>query len=192
MRATLLYLVPAALALTACRNTPADKPAQPVVFPENNPWIDRGCELITDAELQKMYRIDPERDVLNTRSLPGKAYCLRTWMRPNWKQIESDNEKPGAVYKDFSNALALELIHYGSAVQATERMAINRREQREMYPVDVPKLGDDALWAPSTNTLLVRYGPFILNVLFTGTDTPEGNLEEAQRVAEQALPRLVK
>ncbi len=192
MRATLLYFFPAVLALTACRNTPAEKAAKPAVFPENNPWIDRGCELITDAELQEMYRIDPERDVLNTRPLPGKAYCLRTWMRPNWKQIESDNEKPGAVYKDFSNAMALELIHYGSAVQATGRMALNRREQRAMYPVDVPDLGDDALWAPSTNTLLVQYGPFILNMLLTCTDTPEGNLEEARRVAERVLPRLAQ
>lgn len=192
MKGILLYVVPALLALAACRNTPADKSAAPAVFPENNPWIDRGCDLITDTELQTLYRIDPVRDVLNTRPLPGKAYCLRTWMRPNWKQIESDNEKPGAAYKDFSYALALELIHYGSAVQASERMALNRREQREMYPVDVPELGDDALWAPSTNTLLVQYGPFILNLLFTGTDTPEGNLEEARRVAERILPRLEK
>ncbi|MFZ4633920.1 MAG: hypothetical protein ACOYNO_06925 [Saprospiraceae bacterium] len=157
----------------------------------DNPWIDRCCALVSDAELQKMYNIDASRDVFNTRALPGKAYCLRTWMRPNWKQIESDNEKPGAAYREFKTTLAFQVINYGSALQSTERMAATRSAQRDMYSVDVPGLGNDGLWAPSTNTLLVQKDHLQFSVMFSYADDPDRNLAEARRLAELILPRLV-
>jgi len=195
-----LLVLSALLCCFACANAPTEQQKPHVIVSADsitsaspatdNPWIDRCCSLVNDAELQKMYNIDPSRDVFNTRALPGKAYCLRTWMRPNWKQIESDNEKPGAAYREFKNTLALQVINFGSTLQSTERMAATRSAQRNMYAVDVPNLGNDALWAPSTNTLLVQKDHLQFSVMFSYADDPDRNLAEARRLAELMLPRL--
>ncbi len=56
----------------------------PVRLP--NPWKNAGCALITDEEVIRLFTIDPKRDALNTRTLPDQGFCLRSWLRPDWKQ----------------------------------------------------------------------------------------------------------
>jgi len=203
-RLILLPIIAATLAFCSCGGGPAAPAADPnVLLPivdetdstgvpirKPNPWKNHGCDLISDDDLRNLFQVDPQRDILNARSLPDQAFCLRTWNKPDWKERESGNEKEGAAYLNPQNRLIVQVFGYGTVVTAKEQIAMLRRDRRNTYEEDVPGLGDDALWSTSTVTLLVRRGHLVLNIAAELEDTPHDNLLKAKAVAQLALPRL--
>ncbi len=202
-RLILLPILAVVLALCSCGHDPA-APSDPTalapivdetdssgaVIRKPNPWKNHGCDLITDTDLRSLFQVDPKRDILNARSLPDQAFCLRTWNKPDWKERESNNEKENAAYLNPQNRLVIQVFGYGTVVTAREQISMLRRDRRNTYEEDVPGLGDDALWSSSTVTLLVRRGHLVLNIALECEDTPHDNLAKAKEVAQLALPRL--
>ncbi len=155
-----------------------------------NTWIDRGCELLSDAEVKQQFSIDVQRDAFNARTLPKQAFCLRTWNKPDWKERENENEKEGATYRDPANVLTVQVFGYGTTLIAKEQFAQLRKDRRNTYEEDVPGLGDDALWSTGTSTLLVRKGFQVLSIALTIADQPHDNLAPAKALAQLALPKM--
>ncbi|MCY7327663.1 MAG: hypothetical protein LH618_03855 [Saprospiraceae bacterium] len=155
-----------------------------------NAWMDRGCEVISDAEVLHLFGIDVNRDVFNARSLPKQSFCLRTWKKPDWKQRESNNEQEGATYLDPANILTVQVFSYGTTLVAKEQFAQLRKDRRSTYEEDVTGLGDDALWSTNTSTLLVRKQYQVLNIALTIADQPHDNLALAKALALLALARM--
>lgn len=203
-RLILFSVIAATLAFSSCGGNMAGPPADPnvlqpildetdstgTIIRKPNPWKNHGCDLITDDDLRNLFQVDPQRDILNTRSLPDQAFCLRTWNKPDWKERENNNEKEGAAYLNPQNRLIVQVFGYGTVVTAKEQIAMLRRDRRNTYEEDVPDLGDDALWSTSTVTLLVRRGHLVLNIAAELDDAPHDNLLKAKAVAQLALPRL--
>lgn len=203
-RLILLPILTVVLALCSCGRDSAAPSTDPSVLApivdetdssgavvrKPNPWKNHGCDLITDDDLRSLFQLEPKRDILNARSLPDQAFCLRTWNKPDWKERESNNEKENAAYLNPQNRLVIQVFGYGTVVTAKEQIAMLRRDRRNTYEEDVPALGDDALWSTSTVTLLVRRGHLVLNIALECEDAPHDNLTKAKAVALLALPRL--
>ncbi len=160
----------------------------PVRLP--NPWLNKGCDLITDAEIQKLFGIEPKRDVLNTRSLSDQTFCLRSWMKPNWMAIQNANEKPGATYKEFKNTLVVQVLDYGTLAVAKEQYDMAKTTRKDLYDKEVQGVGEAALWSSSSNTLLVKKGHLFLSITLDYADTPDGNLAKAKDVAAIGLAKM--
>jgi len=154
-------------------------------------WKNHGCELINDAEVAELFGIDPKGDVLNTRTLPDQAFCLRTWNKPDWKERESANEKDNATgYLDPQNSLIVQVFSYGTDEHARLQFEMLKRDRRDTYDEDVDKLGEGALWSNTTVTLLVKKGHSVLSIALNCMDTPHDNLAKAVEVAEVALKKM--
>ncbi len=161
----------------------------PIKLP--NPWKNAGCALVTDEEVKKLFDIDVKRDVYNARTLPDRGFCLRSWMKPDWKERESGNEKPGAPYREFKNTLVTQVLDYGTEVVAREQFDMVRRDQRNIYEEDVPGLGDAALWSTSTTSLMVKKGHLVVKITIDYTDQSHDNLDVAKKVAQLALKKMI-
>ncbi|MBK9336464.1 MAG: hypothetical protein IPM98_07690 [Lewinellaceae bacterium] len=155
-----------------------------------NPWKNAGCDLVTDAEVVNLFQVDIKRDAFNARSLPDRGFCLRYWMKPDWKEIESANEKPGAVYREFKNTLVTQVLDYGREFVARQQFDMLRNDQRATYEQDVTGLGDDALWSTSTTSLMVKKGHLLVKITLDYTEKPQENLAPAKKVAERALWKM--
>lgn len=156
-----------------------------------NPWKNAGCDLVTDEEVIKLFNIDPKRDALNTRTLPDRGFCLRSWYRPDWKERESNNEKPGAQYKEFKNTLVTQVLDYGTEAISRDQFEMVRRDQRNTFEQDVPGLGDGALWSTSTTALMVKKGHLVVKITLDHQDIPHENLLMAIEVAKLALRKML-
>jgi hypothetical protein len=155
-----------------------------------NPWLNKGCDLVTTAEVQQLFGIEPQRDVFNERTLSGQAFCLRSWMKPNWKAIENANEKPGAVYKEFKNSLIINLLDYGTETVAKEQFEMAKRTRKDLYEKEISDLGDGALWSSSSNTLTMKKGHLFVSITLDYAGNAEGNLAKAREVANLALKKM--
>lgn len=154
-------------------------------------WKNYGCELVTDADVQQLFGVEPQRDVLNTRALPDQAFCLRTWNKPDWKERESANEKEtGSTYLEPQNSLIVQVFSYGSEEHARLQFDMLKRDRRDTYEEDVAGLGEGALWSTTTVTLLVKKGQFVLSIAINCMDDPHDNLSKAKEVAEVALRKM--
>jgi hypothetical protein len=153
-------------------------------------WKNYGCEIITDAELEKLFSFTAKEAVLNSRSLPDQAFCLRTWNKKDWKERESNNEKEGAQWLNPQNRLVLQVFDYNSVEHAKQQIDNLRRDRRDTYAEDVADLGNEALWSTSTVTLLVRKDKYVLNIAIEISDNPHDNLEHAKKVAAIALKKM--
>ncbi len=160
------------------------------VAPLPNPWKNNGCAIVTDEEVIALFHIDVQRDLFNVRSLAGQAFCLRYWMKPNWREIERANEQPGAQYREFKNTLVIQVIDYGRNLLARQQFDLLRNRQRHIYETDVVGLGEDALWSTSTTSLMVKKGNLLLKITLDYTDDPRDNLLHAERIAELALQKM--
>jgi len=158
--------------------------------PRENLWKNHGCDLISDLDMEQLFGIDAARDVLNTRTLPDQAFCLRTWNKPDWKERENSNEKEGATWFDPQNSMILQVFGYTTNDHARQQVAMLKRDRRDTYEEDVPGLGDDAIWSTTTVTLLVRKGHMVLSLTLNYFDTPHNNLAKAREVAAVALKRM--
>ncbi|MCS7036161.1 MAG: hypothetical protein RMJ33_07855 [Saprospiraceae bacterium] len=187
-----------ALACGSCGNDAPPPPPVPMtidtltgdVAPAPNPWKDNGCALVTDQEVIALFQIDVKRDLFNTRSLPGQAFCLRYWMKPNWREIERANEQPGAEYREFKNTLVVQVIDYGRQLIARQQFDLLRNRQRQTYETDVAGLGDDALWSTSSTSLVIKKGHLLVKITLDYTDDPRNNLPYAKKIAELALQKM--
>jgi hypothetical protein len=197
-----IYLCSLYLLFNACNQPPAvvappKDPNQAVADTSStasqtreNLWKNRACDLISDAEIATLYQVDIKRDVLNARTLPDQAFCLRTWNKPDWKERESNNEKEGANWLDPQNSFILQVFSYGTNQQAKLQFASLRRDRHDTYEEEVSGLGDEALWSTSTVTLLVRKGHLVLNIAANMVDNPHDNLAKAKEAASLALPKM--
>lgn len=156
-----------------------------------NPWKNAGCDLVTDEEVIQLFNIDPKRDALNTRTLPDQGFCLRSWYRPDWKERESNNEKPGAEYKEFKNTMVTQVLDYGTEATSRDQFEMVRRDQRNTFEEDVPGLGDGALWSTSTTSLMVKKGHLVVKITLDHQDTPHDNLPMAKEVAKLVLKKML-
>lgn len=154
-------------------------------------WKNYGCEIISDADVQALFGVEPQRDVLNTRTLPDQAFCLRTWNKPDWKERENANEKETATaYLDPQNSLIVQVFNYPSDEHARLQFESLKRDRRDTYEEDVPDIGEGALWSSTTVTLLVKKGHNILSIALNYKDVPHDNLGKAKEVAEVALRKM--
>lgn len=154
-------------------------------------WLNHGCDLVSDADVQLLFNVEPKRDALNTRTLPEQAFCLRTWNKPDWKERETANEKETATaYLDPQNSLIVQVFDYHSNEHATQQLEMLKRDRRDTYNEDVPGLGEGALWSTNTVTLLVKKGQYVLSIALNYKDTPHDNLDKAKEVAAVALRKM--
>lgn len=160
----------------------------PVGLP--NPWKNAGCDLVTDAEVVKLFAIEVRRDAFNARTLPDRGFCLRSWMKLDWKERESGNEKPDAPYREFKNTLVTQVLDYGTEVVAKDQFEMVRRDQRNVYEKEVPGLGDGAIWSTSNTSLMVKKGHLVVKITLDYSDAPADNLEPAIAVAKLALKKM--
>jgi len=155
-----------------------------------NPWKNAGCALVTDAEVIQLFGVDVKRSAFNAKTLPDRGFCLRYWMKPNWKEIESANEKPGASYREFKNTLVTQVLDYRREFVARQQFDLLRNEQRSTYEEDVTGLGEDAVWSSSTTSLVVKKGHLLVKITLDYTEKPHDNLPLAKKVAERALRKM--
>lgn len=153
-------------------------------------WKDHGCELISEAELEKMFSFDAKATFLNSRSLPDQVFCLRTWKKPDWKERESSNEKTPDQWLNPENRLVIQLFDYLYPDLSKQQMDGLRRDRRNTYDLDVTGVGEDALWSTSTVTLLARKGKYTISVTLEYLDDSVQNLPKAKEVALLALSRI--
>jgi hypothetical protein len=157
---------------------------------KSNPWKNAGCDLVTDEEVQQLFKVDPQADALNTRTLPDQAFCMRTWNKPDWKERENNNEKPEATYLEPRNRLVVQVFNYHTDQISVQQFDLLKRDRRDIYEEDVSGLGDAALWSTSSLTLLVKKGHLVLSIMLEYSDTPHDNLAMARQVAETALLKM--
>jgi len=155
-----------------------------------NPWKNAGCDLVTDTEVIRLFGIDAKKYAFNAKTLPDRGFCLRYWMKPDWKEIESANEKPGATYREFKNTLVTQVLDYRRDLVARQQFDLLRNEQRGTYEEDVTGLGEDALWSTSTTSLVVKKGHLLVKITLDYADTPHENLKPAKKIAERALSKM--
>jgi len=154
-------------------------------------WKNHGCDIVSDTDVQILFDVEPQRDVLNTRTLPDQAFCLRTWNKPDWKERESANEKETATtYLEPQNSLIVQVFDYHSEEHARQQIEMLKRDRRDTYNEDVPGLGEGALWSTNTVTLLVKKGQYVLSIALNFMDNPHDNLEKAKEVAAVALRKM--
>lgn len=154
-------------------------------------WKNYGCQLIGDEDVQALFGVEPQRDVLNTRTLPDQAFCLRTWNKPDWKERESANERENATaYLDPQNSLIVQVFDYHSEEHARQQLDMLKRDRRDTYEEDVADLGEGAIWSTTTVTLLVKKGQYVLSIALNHKDIPHENLEKAKEVAQVALRKM--
>ncbi len=158
-------------------------------FRKNN-WKNHGCDLITEAEIERIFQIDAKTLTLNSKPLPDQAFCLHTWNRPDWKEREANNEKNPDTYLPSRNSLVVQVFSYGTNAHSQQQFDGLKRDRRDTYEETVPGLGEDALWGTTTVTLLVKKGPLVLSITLDAMDNPHDNLPKAKEIAQLALQKL--
>jgi hypothetical protein len=176
-------------ASTPASNAPQVDTAALSQFRQNN-WKNHGCDLITEADLQRLFGIDPKEASLNGRSLPDQAFCLHTWNRPDWKEREANNEKSGNTFMQTRNSLVVQVFSYGTNTHSQQQFEMLKRDRRDTYEESITGLGDDALWGTTTVTLLVKKNHMVLSITLDCMDNPHDNLAKAKEVATVALQKL--
>ncbi len=176
------------LLICSCKNDSTASDAAPVVKRES--WKDHGCELVSDAELEKMFSFDAKATFLNSRGLPDQVFCLRTWKKPDWKERESSNEKTPDQWLNPENRLVIQLFDYIYPDLSKQQMEGLRRDRRSTYETDVTGVGEDAVWSTSTVTLLARKGKYTISITLEHLDDSVQNLPKAKEVALLALSRI--
>lgn len=159
-------------------------------LPKRTDWKDYGCELVTDEELIKVLAINPDRDSLNSRTLPEQVFCLRTWNKKDWRARENSNEKDGATYQNPYNRLVIQMINYNDEESARKQMGTLRRDRHDTYEEEVSGLGDESLWSTSTVTLLTQKGQHIVSISLEYADKPHDNLAHAKTLIGLALKKM--
>lgn len=194
-------LISGMLIFAACgqNETPEKAPPTPVMTIDSvtgapvslpNPWKNAGCDLITDDEVIDLFDIDAKRYAFNARTLPDQGFCLRSWLKPNWKELESANEKPGAPYVEFKNTMVTQVLDYGNVLVANDQFEMVRHDQRDVFGEEIAGLGDGALWSASQQSLMVKKGHLVVKITIDMADTPEENRELARTLAKLALQKM--
>lgn len=147
-----------------------------------NPWKNAGCDLFTNADFAKVFGGNPDKD-LSRRSLPEKGYCLMTWMKPDWKERDNNNDKPNQKYQEFKNTLVIQVVDYGTDVTSQDQFNALKTNRRNVFEEEVPGIGDGALWSTSTTTLQFRKGHLHVLVTLDMAENAHDNLEKVKEVA---------
>jgi hypothetical protein len=153
-------------------------------------WKQHGCDLVSNAEVEKIFAFDGKATFLNARTLPDQVFCLRTWKKPDWKERENANEKSPDTWLNPENRLVIQVFDYTEDAHSKQQMEALRRDRRNTYEADVTGVGEDGLWSTSTVTLLARKGQYMVSVTLEYFDNSAENLPKAKEVAALALSKL--
>lgn len=184
------FLLLALATLPACKEDAASEGQKSPAAANPNPWKSNGCELVTDEEVEQIFGMRRDEDMLNTQSLPDKCFCLRIWNKPDWRAREANNEKPGMPYREPRTTLVVQAFDYGTEETAQTQFDMLARDRRDTYEAEVQGIGDAALWSSSTATLVIRRRQLILNITLEYADEPQENLPKAREVAAVALKKI--
>lgn len=154
-----------------------------------NPWRDAGCELLDEADVQRLFGIDVRRDGYNARPLQGQGYCLRTWNKPDWKTRENAVEK-GTSMLSSRNALITQVLDYGTAEVAKQQFEMLTATPANGYGQTVDGLGVRAAWSDTLRTLLVEKNHLCVQITVDWRDAAPENLEKAKEVAALILKKI--
>lgn len=196
MRLTLFALL---LLLAACQQNPASENTQTSATPADtstqkqvihgNPWLDAGCQLVTQKEIVEMFSIDVQRDAYNERSLVERGYCLRYWNKPDWAARENASMK-GSQAVSSRNSIASQVLDFRTPEMARQQYDNYLKNRGDVYNERVDDLGDGALWSNSTTTLVVWKNHLCFQFTVDMTDEPHDNLEKAKALAILALKKM--
>lgn len=199
MRPLFFSLAVFAAFLVACKHdsTPQQNtPSKPRIDPLTgapvrlpNPWVDAGCELLTQDEVVRLFSIDVQRDAYNEHSAAGQGYCLRSWNKPDWAARDNANSK-GQLAISPHNTLVTQVLDYGTEEMSRKQFELVLKTRGDVYGEQVPGLGDGAVWSDGTTTLLVKKGHLCLQLTLDWADAPHDNLEKAKEVAAVALKKM--
>ncbi len=155
-----------------------------------NPWQDKPCELVTDQEFTALMGIEEKRDLLNRNTLPGKAYCLRTWKKPDWREREAREVKDPKVVANPESSFIIDIINHGITQVADAQFDMHKKTHVNGYSQDVTDLGDGAIFSPELGMLMVKKGHLLLQFTLNHADKPADNLPKLKELAAIALKKM--
>ncbi len=155
-----------------------------------NPWQEKPCELVTDQEFMVLMGIEEKRDLLNRNTLPGKAYCLRTWKKPDWREREAQEVKDPNAVTNPESSFIIDIINHGITQVADAQFDMHKKSHINGYSQDVPGLGDAAIFSPELAMLMVKKGHLLLQFTLTHADKPADNLPKLKELAAIALKKM--
>ena len=147
-----------------------------------NDWVNHAGDLITDAELKTIFG-EYGIDRINRATLPDKAYCMMTWMKPDWKDRESANQLPENEKNqvEFKNTVVLDVINYGTEVMADQQLEALKPANNPDYEQEVIGVGKTAVWSSKNRILAVQKGHLMVQIMVNSTDQVIDDLPRAQR-----------
>ncbi len=155
-----------------------------------NPWVNTACNLLTDEEFCALFNVEIKRDFANSRSLPDKGYCLRTWKKQDWRERENAAAKNPNIATNPESALAIEVVDFGTAAVAGAQFDQTKKDKINGYDTEVAGLGDGALWSTREMMLLVKKNHLFLQIKLDHADNAADNLPKAKDVAIAALKKM--
>jgi hypothetical protein len=158
-----------------------------------NPWINNTCELVTDAEFYALMNVDVKRDFANRFTLDAKenkAYCLRTWKKPDWREREVLEAKNPKLAANPESMLAIEVINLLDTAVANAQYAEYLKIKKRGLGEVVPGLGDGALWSDSETLLYFNKGHLNFQVQLNMFDQAHDNLPKAIEVGKLMLQKV--
>jgi hypothetical protein len=200
----LTVLLAGFLALYACKtdvNRPSDAAqrqleagidtltGQPVGKP--NPWREKPCDLLTDAEVQTVFGFDPANSDYKVRTMPEGGYCLRKWNKADWQTREKNNENDKAPYLSPMSTVVLNVVDFGQDASAAEQFDQTKQVNKDAGGIEeVSGVGDGAFWNNNNTVLVFRKAHLIIYMTVDHADKAHDNLELAKGLAEMAIKKM--
>lgn len=151
-----------------------------------NQYTEDGCGLLPDEQFQQIFGINPATEA-NKRTFKNESFCLWVWKRKDWKERESHNDKGGS-YLNPECQLALKMVNYGLATDAAAQFAGKKTGES----VAQTGIGENAMWQPSSNTLIFQKRAYNIYLTVEISDTADDNLLKAKEVAAKILTNMTK
>jgi hypothetical protein len=155
-----------------------------------NPWQDKPCELINDQEFMAAMGIEEKRDFMNRNTLPNKAYCLRTWKKPDWREREVLEQKNPNLAASPESSFIIDIINHGIKQVADAQFEMHSKDHINGYSQDVPGLGDGATFSPEQGMLMVKKGHLLVQLKLDHADKSADNLPKLKELAAIALKKM--
>lgn len=155
-----------------------------------NPWLNSPCDVITDQEFYAVFGIEEKRDLANRDVLPGKAFCLRRWKKPDWREREIAQEKNPDIATNPESALVVEVLNYGTLAVASAQYDMHKKDHINGYTEEFTDLGEGAIWSPNLGMLMVKKGHLCLQLKLDHADNPADNLPKIKELAAIALKKM--
>lgn len=163
--------------------------AQPPGKP--NPWKEKPCDLLTDAEVQSVFGFDPANSDYKVRTIPEGGYCLRKWNKPDWQAREKNNESDKAPYLTPFSTVVLNVIDFGQDAGATEQFESVKQTNKDAGTLEeISGVGDGAFWNDKNTLLVFRKAHLVVYMTVDHADKAHDNLLLAKGLAEMAIKKM--